>query len=648
MTIRGKMLIACGLPMFGLLALATYVLMTSFQTAADMARLERMVALAPKVSALVHELQKERGNSAAFLAAGGKGEFAGRLSQQRQATDRALEVYRKALDGVDAEGDFKRLLGNAAQGLAGLAEARGKVSASALDQTAYYSSSITALLSMVAAMSSVSHDASVSVAITAYTSFLEAKERMGRERALGAGAFNAGRFEPLPYRSFVELGGQQAAYLDVFAKAAAAPQVEFFRKSVKGEAAGQMRDTAVAGPFAGNLGGVTGSQWFDAMTAKIDQMKQVEDKLSADLEAMVGQRHAEAARTSMLLAAVTLAILLAAAYVSVTTVRGILSGLRKVVGLAEAVAIGDLDQRVAVDSKDEIATLVDALNQMTANLRDTAEIAGQIAQGNLTVTVRRRSDKDRLGIALESMMGKLRGVVGQIAAASQNVATGSEHLSSSAENMSAGANEQAAATEQSSASTEQMAANVKQTAENSAQTESIAQRSAADAGESGSAVGRAIHAMRSIAEKIGIIEEIARQTDLLALNASVEAARAGEHGRGFAVVALEVRKLAERSQLAAIEISRLSGEAEETANEAGRMLDRLVPDIQKTAELVREISAACREQDIGAVQITQAIQQLDLVTQQNAAAAEEMSATSVQLASQAETLKDAVGFFKVA
>ena len=160
-------------------------------------------------------------------------------------------------------------------------------------------------------------------------------------------------------------------------------------------------------------------------------------------------------------------------------------------------------------------------------------------------------------------------------------------------------------------------------------------------------MGRAVSAMRTIAEKISIVQEIARQTDLLALNAAVEAARAGEHGKGFAVVASEVRKLAERSQAAASEISSLSGETVQVATEAGEMLNRLVPDIRKTAELVSEISAACREQDIGASQINEAIQQLDKVTQQNSGASEEMSATSEELAAQAEELQSSIAFFRV-
>jgi methyl-accepting chemotaxis protein len=192
-----------------------------------------------------------------------------------------------------------------------------------------------------------------------------------------------------------------------------------------------------------------------------------------------------------------------------------------------------------------------------------------------------------------------------------------------------------------------MAANIKQNADNATQTEKIARKSAVDAQKSGEAVGLAVHAMQTIAEKIIVVQEIARQTDLLALNAAVEAARAGEHGKGFAVVASEVRKLAERSQTAAAEIGTVSTQTVKAAQEAGDMLNRLVPDIKKTAELVTETTAACREQDVGADQINQAIQQLDKVTQQNAGASEQMSATSEQLAAQAEQLQSSIAYFRL-
>jgi methyl-accepting chemotaxis protein len=381
---------------------------------------------------------------------------------------------------------------------------------------------------------------------------------------------------------------------------------------------------------------------------------QIEERITSRLEVIRGQMqqadedtNLQYEQTRNIVIAIAVAALLIAVSAALWIALGIGSGLRKIMTVAEAVSIGDLNQEVEIKSNDEIRDLVNIINVMTGNLRNTANIADQIANGNLTVSPKPLSDKDTLGIALESMVQRLRGVVADALAAADNVSSGSQELSSSSEQLSQGATEQASSAEEASASMEQMAANIKQNADNAAQTEKIARQSSKDAEASGQAVNRAVGAMRTIAEKISIVQEIARQTDLLALNAAVEAARAGEHGKGFAVVASEVRKLAERSQAAAAEISALSGETVQTATQAGEMLNRLVPDIQKTAELVSEISAACREQDIGASQINEAIQQLDKVTQLNAGSSEEMSSTSEELAAQAEELQASIAFFKV-
>ena len=298
-----------------------------------------------------------------------------------------------------------------------------------------------------------------------------------------------------------------------------------------------------------------------------------------------------------------------------------------------------------------IAIIAAAMLSVTVSrgLTQASVAIGRVANGDLTETIeiKRRDEIGALLTHVNEMIERLRDVVRNAATASTNVSAGSLQLSTASEQLSQGATEQAASAEEASASMEQMAANIKQNADNAAQTEKIARQSALDASSSGDAVNRAVVAMRTIAEKISVVQEIARQTDLLALNAAVEAARAGEHGKGFAVVASEVRKLAERSQSAAAEISTMSGSTVTAAAEAGDMLTRLVPNIRKTAELVSEITAACREQDIGAAQINEAIQQLDKVTQQNAGASEEMSATSEQLAAQAEELQASISYFRV-
>ena len=282
-------------------------------------------------------------------------------------------------------------------------------------------------------------------------------------------------------------------------------------------------------------------------------------------------------------------------------------------------------------------------------LTSAVRLANEVARGDLNATAKNTGD-DEVGDlikALNAMTAKLREVVSEVTAATRNVASGSQEMSATAEQLSQGATEQASSTEEASASMEEMAATIKQSADNASQTEKIAHQSATNAIASGTAVNNAVSAMQTIAEKILVVQEIARQTDLLALNAAVEAARAGEHGRGFAVVASEVRKLAERSQSAAAEISTLSANTVKAARAAGEMLNTLVPDIQRTAELVEEISAGSREQNAGAAQINTAIQQLDKVTQQNTSAAEQMSSTAEELASQAEQLQAAISFFRL-
>ncbi|MFC0684607.1 methyl-accepting chemotaxis protein [Novosphingobium clariflavum] len=308
---------------------------------------------------------------------------------------------------------------------------------------------------------------------------------------------------------------------------------------------------------------------------------------------------------------------------------------------------GDLAERIEIECHGDHQRMKNAINLLVDSMRKTAKVADRIAQGDLTVDHEKLSEQDELGTSLISMIERLRTVVGGTTAAAENVSIGSRQLAESSEQLSQGATEQAASAEEASASMEEMAANIKQNADNAAQTEKIARQSSRDAEASGEAVQNAVLAMRTIAEKIGIVQEIARQTDLLALNAAVEAARAGEHGKGFAVVASEVRKLAERSQTAASEIVAVSGDTLKAATAAGEMLVKLVPDIRRTAELVCEISAACREQDIGASQINEAIQQLDKVTQLNASASDEISSTSEQLASQAEELQNAIAFFEI-
>lgn len=349
----------------------------------------------------------------------------------------------------------------------------------------------------------------------------------------------------------------------------------------------------------------------EKMRAAAHQLEPIIEKARQDAEAVMNETFAQVnanAKRVMLIAIIfSLVAVAVGAGLAVVIARSVSRPVEALLAFANKFGEGDLTAKPGVSSKDEIGIIAQALS-------DTSD--------------------------------RIRGIVAEIRVASDNVSSGSQELSSSAQEMSQGASEQASSAQEAAASMEQIASMIKQNADNAHQTDSIAAKAAQDATKSGAAVTAAVGAMKQISAKICVVEEIARQTNLLALNAAIEAARAGEHGKGFAVVAAEVRKLAERSQSAAREITEIAGSSVQIVDDAGQMLAHLVPDIQKTAELVQEISAASAEQSGGASQVSTAIQQLDQVIQQNSSVSEEISATSEELSSQAEQLRQMISFFK--
>ncbi|MED5621995.1 methyl-accepting chemotaxis protein [Ideonella sp. BN130291] len=282
-------------------------------------------------------------------------------------------------------------------------------------------------------------------------------------------------------------------------------------------------------------------------------------------------------------------------------------------------------------------------------LGEAVKVADRLAEGDLTVSIAATS-KDETGqllSAMQNMVNKLSQVVAEVNSSAEALAGASEEVSATAQSLSQASSEQAAGVEETSASIEQMTASIAQNTENARVTDGMATKSATEATEGGEAVKATVTAMKQIAQKIGIIDDIAYQTNLLALNAAIEAARAGEHGKGFAVVAAEVRKLAERSQVAAQEIGTVASESVDLAERAGRLLDSIVPNIRKTSDLVQEISAASQEQSSGVGQINGAVSQLSQTTQQNASSSEELAATAEEMSGQAEQLQQAMAFFKL-
>ncbi|HEX2934688.1 MAG TPA: methyl-accepting chemotaxis protein [Bacteroidales bacterium] len=328
------------------------------------------------------------------------------------------------------------------------------------------------------------------------------------------------------------------------------------------------------------------------------------------------------------------------------TLDAVVSPLNVAANYIERISKGDMPATITNEYYGDFNNIKNNLNLLITSTSQIVEKTKLIAGGDLTVTVEKRSENDELMIAYEDMIKSNSSLIDQFKSAIENIVLASQQLQMVAVEISQGSSEQASSTEEVSSSMEEMASNISQNTDSAKQTERIAIQASQDIQNGSSAVITTVEAMKKIADKISIIGEIAEKTDLLAINAAIEAARAGEQGKGFAVVAAEVRKLAENSQAAAKEIDELSKSSVKIADESGTILQKIVPDIQKTAVLVQEIAAASMEQNSGVNQINNAVMQLNTVTQKNAASAEEMSSSAEELASQAELLQETIAFFK--
>jgi methyl-accepting chemotaxis protein len=411
------------------------------------------------------------------------------------------------------------------------------------------------------------------------------------------------------------------------------------------QATGSEREVHVAT----DVTGAAVAQLDQAFSEAYKLLRVLQVQQSQAAEASLSQGTTILVRTKWATGALLLLIALFSFYRATRSVTQIAVPLQRVTDVLRAVSDGDFQKTLPRHaSEDEIGQLHKVCEGLLRFLEGVADGAQQMAEGNLTDRLKPRSDRDRLSLAWNDMADRLTSIFGDLRAAAASLSLAASQLAASSNSVSQGTAQQAASVEESTASLEEMSASITQNAESSRQLEAMALLGASQAEESAAAVDKTVSAMRTIAERISIIQDIAYQTNLLALNASIEAARAGDHGRGFAVVAAEIRRLAERSRNAAREISELTDGSLAVAAQSGLKLASLAPSIRRTADVVQEVAAASAEQSSGVGQLNRAMAQVDQVTQSNASASEELASTAEELMRHAESLEKRIAFFRLA
>lgn len=604
-------------PLAGLLLLSSSV---AFKQMAEMKTSDNIISLADLsvyASNLVHELQKERGLSAGYLGSRGK-TFRQELDQQRQATDSQRQQLTLFL--TEATHRLSRELNNELAAvdrqLDEIDATRDRISRLSLtsaDAINFYSSLNAGYLDVIAHLSRLSSNIEISRKLDAYAYFLKNKEQAGIERAVLTNTFAKDAFDTGMFEKLVTLIAVQNTYLDAFATVAPSNYQDFLQRTLSGsliETTTRMRRQALDRFDQGRFG-IHPTDWFNAQTGKINLLKKIEDFIAQDAITSSKRVKQTAARqllfNGLLIAGITGLSLLLFWILRNDMTDQIGGEPPQVRALADKIAAGYLE-------------------------RQTSERA----TGNVGILA-----------AMLAMQKKLADVIGTIDHCSLEITQAAQEVSNAAQSLSQSACEQAAGIEQTSAALSQLTESVKHNRENASVTEKFAASVATSTTQGNQAVQETVAAMEKIAKKIGLIEEIAYQTNLLSLNASIVAARAGEHGAGFAVVANEVRRLANRSQDMANEISELADNGVAVAQSTGKLFNEILPNIQKTADLVHQIAASSEEQATGIHQINQAIGQLDDAIQQNAAASEQLAATAEELNEQSQALIEQVSFFEV-
>ncbi|HYH39202.1 MAG TPA: methyl-accepting chemotaxis protein [Azospirillum sp.] len=619
--IRHRFALVVILPLLGMLGFSVAAMLESRRTLASMERLEEMAGLVSDVSAVVHELQKERGTSAVFLSSRGT-KMADALVEQRRVTDRAADTYRRTAERFRAEGADPALATriDAARGaLEPLSARREAISALTLpapESAAFYTATIMHLLDIAGEISRAGGAPSVSGLIVAYNSLLHGKERAGLERATGGAGFGAGAFDPALYQRFLGLGAQQQAFFDSFATYAPEDLKAAFRQAMSGEAVERveaMRKTAYTGGLSGALGGVAGDTWFAAATVRIDLLKGVEDKVNTTLLRRAQDVRAEAFSAFVVVTGLAVLLLAATILASVATIRGITVPLGALNATMRRLADGDLSADIpGCDRADEIGEMADAVQVF----REHAEHRARLEAEQHAAQEAKERNAEALRRLVQDFDRDVTGLLGTVHSAADRMRTVAQGMSESASESTRQATSVAAAAEQASsnvhsvaAASEELAATIGDIAHQVADSQRIAGQAVAEADRTNATVGSLVETAERVGEVVNLISEIASQTNLLALNATIEAARAGEMGKGFAVVASEVKHLATQTAKATEDITQQINRMHAVCGEAANAIRTIGDTIRRMNAIAMAVAAGIEQQGAATAEIARSVTQ---------------------------------------
>jgi methyl-accepting chemotaxis protein len=641
----------------GLLFFSGYVVIAEQRAASDMGRVLELAQLAPEISALVHEMQKERGASAGFIASKGS-KFARKLPEQRKVTDEKRQGLTQALTGFDTDSfgtGLSSKVDAALRALDQMGTIRGEVTRLQITipkMAGYYTPTIGKLLGIVEEMALLSTDVQVTNAITAYTAFLQAKERAGVERAMGSGGFSAGQFKPAIYRKFLQLIAMQDILFGRFDIYATSEQTAFFKATVSGRPVNEvarLRKVAIDGQATGDLQGVEGPYWFETITNKINLMKTVEDKVAADLQATAQAIESSSSTSFLVMSVVTLLLLTLTGALVFFVVRGITKPVAAMTGAMSALAGGDKTIEIpGTDRGDEIGAMASAVSIFKENMIEAERLAAEqkrmeqeqkekdeaaaaeqkrveqeLAAKEAAENQARVERAERLEELNTNFDRSVTGVLETVAASSEQMKSTAEGLSATAEETNKQSTAVASASEQTSSNVqrvataaEELSASIAEISRQVAKSAEISSTAVQEASRADEMIKGLASATQQMGEMVKMINDIAGQTNLLALNATIESARAGEAGKGFAVVANEVKNLAAQTAKATEEISGQITEFQSATEKSVTAIDGISGIISEMDEISSMIASAVEEQGAATAEIARNIEQAAIGTQE--------------------------------